>query len=84
MAKTSKLAVTTSAGWTDAAWLERPSIDRLIVFHENVAATHSGISIGVGIGTDVFLEDNNVASAALPNADPSGALAGTQLVGGFS
>ena len=50
----------------------RNNVNRLIVFRENRADSHGGISIGAG--TDVLLEDNDVASAAFSNADPTGPL----------
>jgi hypothetical protein len=56
-------------------------VNRLIVFRENYAVSHGGITIGAG--TDVLLEDNDVASASLPNTDPSGPLTGTPRVDGI-
>eukprot|EP01051_Picozoa_sp_SAG22_P021714 SAG22_NODE_4907_length_1135_cov_1.680502_1_plen_80_part_00 len=47
--------------------------NRLIVFRENTALSHGGISIGSG--ADVLLEDNRVANPSTASMDPPGPLA---------
>jgi hypothetical protein len=46
--------------------------NRLIVFRENTALSHGGISIGSG--SDILLEDNRVANPSTATMDPTGPL----------
>ena len=46
--------------------------NRLIAFRENTALSHGGI--GIGSGSDVLLEDNQVANPSTATMDPTGPL----------
>ena len=51
---------------------EDPGFNRLIVFRENLALSHGGISIGSG--QDILLEGNRVDNPSTASMDPTGPL----------